>query len=149
MRRLVPLIFLAFFLFLRILPGQETGAMLLRGPKVGKGIDYFGPNAIPYERGDYRYNGGTVTVYYILRHIPVLPEWRREACGRTPLFVLEENRESVFLFDSAEGWYVLFVFSKEESKRCPFVVPFLERLRFFRASAADSGSPLPAVVEIR
>jgi hypothetical protein len=149
MRRLLPLIFLSLFLLPRILPGQGSEALLLRGPKVGKGIDYFGPNAIPFERGDYSYNDGTVSVYYIRRYIPILSEWRREVCGRTTLHVLEENGESVLLYDSSEGWYVLFVFAREETKRCPFVTPFLERLRFFRASAAAAGSPLPATIEIR
>jgi len=128
----------------------ETEKVFLRkGPKPGKGIEYFGINAIPYEQAEYSYRGRAVNVYFIRSYIPILPSWTDKDCGKTPLSLLAGGGEgeSAFLYASGRDWSLIFVFAKEEKETCPFIGAFLERVEFFLR--ADSGFPLPAVFDVK
>lgn len=131
---------------------EDNSALLLRGPKIGKGIEFIGPNAISYESGEYGYRGKTVSVYVVRIFIPTLSTMSAFSCGGTALSSLAlgpESKESVFFYDSGENWRVFFAFHRDEEKICPFITNFLARLRFFLGTSGENGSPLPAFVEIK
>ena len=104
------------------LGAEEEKVLLQKGPKLGKGLEFFGPNAIPYEQAEYGYRQKTVTIYFIRRSIPILPSWEKADCAKTPLSLLSggnEKNQKAFLYESGEDWDTIFVFSKDEMSTCP------------------------------
>jgi len=135
----------AIFLVMPAAPQTER-AVLLRGPKVGRGVDVFGPNALPYERGEYSYDGGVVTVFYIRSYLPPLRDWPRADCGKIPLVAgAAGGPEKLFIHDGGD-WGLLFIFGGTGEKPCPFIEAFLARFRYFLRLSA---SPFPAAVDIK
>ncbi len=146
---LLPVVLLLAFATASGFPAETEKVFLRKGPKPGKGIEYFGPNAIPYEQAEYSYRGRAVNAYYIRSYIPILPSWAARDCGAARLSLLPGGgeSESAFLYASGRDWYLIFVFAKEEKDTCPFIGAFLERVEFFLK--ADSGFPLPAVFDVK
>lgn len=124
---------------------DDDRALLVRGPKLGKGIEYFGVNAIPYELGEYRFKDLTFSAYFIRRYIPSLPGWEKKDCAKNRFRLLSKESEDALLYEGEEAWTVLFVFPKNTAEACLLMDRFLDRLRFFLN--LGTGSPLPAVVE--
>ena len=133
------------------LGAEEEKVFLQKGPKIGKGLEFFGPNAIPYELVEYGYRQKTVLVYLVRRAIPILPSWEKADCAKAPLSLLPaaggETNKKALLYDSGEDWYAIFVFADEEKASCPFIEVFLDRLRFFLRSGTPS--PFPAILDIK
>ncbi len=142
-------------------PAQTEKAVLLRGPRVGRGIDIFGPNALPYERVEYSYRGGEVTVFHIRSYQPPPKGWVRGDCGKVPLLRPAPGSTPgdvpgaapgrppdgrVFLHDGGEDWSLLFLFGEGVERPCPFIEAFLPGFRNFLRLAV---SPFPAWVEVK
>ncbi len=129
----------------------DADAMLVRGPRPGRGLPFFGPNVIEHERGVYRYRGTEVTVYYGEERLPIEAEPEVLQCGPYALQVPNDvgPHRRVFRFERAAGEWLLFELQSDAVEICPLVEEFIEQFEFFlEALPPDTReAPFPAVLQ--
>ncbi|HOV38389.1 MAG TPA: hypothetical protein PLG79_06690 [Spirochaetales bacterium] len=128
--------------------GKENQAVFVRGPVIGKGLPFLGPNVIPYEKGEYEYQGTSITVYFIRRSLPVLESWTPVQCGRNVLYQIRQDLPEGLIALSPKGFSLLFLLSPIPW-RCTFIEAFLNRFTSFFQNLGPEESPFPAFIEIR
>ena len=132
--------------------GAERGRLLVDGPTEDRGLDFLGPNIVPYLAADYydHEQERNVEVFFVDRDIAIPAAAEAAACGSYEVRVFEDNNPPLEIraFESIEGWLVFFLFPVPYTDPCRFVEDFLELFIFFRR-ALDDETPFPAALELQ
>ncbi len=147
----------ALVAILVLLPGVEcvqaqdtAAAILVRGPRPGRGIPFFGANTIEYQRGVYRRNAVEVTVYYGEQDLPLAGGLKTLQCGPHELQVLPATGEHqrVLQHELEIGGWLLLKLRPGTVEECAFAEAFIEQFEFFREAQPPGWveAPFPAIV---
>ncbi len=123
---------------------------MVEGPTAGRGLDFLGPNIIPYLMAsyyDYEQERG-VDIHFVDRDIALPDRAEPDFCGPYAVSLLEAGDLDIRAFASIEGWLVFFLFPVPYTDPCRFVEDFLELFIFFRG-ALDDEAPFPAALELQ
>ncbi len=138
---------------------SQDVALLVNGPKPGRGLPFLRSNVIEYFKGEYRYQEQRIFLYYTEREIVRFENWQPVDCGTTRFFRLNEELidryeglvegsvpREIYFFQNEE--YALF-FAFDGELNCTFARRFLSRFTYFRSveDFPSSRPAFPAVVD--
>lgn len=131
-------------------PGSAV-TLLVEGPRERRGLDFLGPNIIPYAYGRYRDQAQErdVEVYFVDRDLAPFANSQSDDCAGYALELPAVAGEDLRLYRSIEGWNLLFRFPVPYAEPCRFVEDFLDLFIFFLDALGDSEEvPFPAALEL-
>ena len=131
-----------------LLYGEETPALLVRGPLRLRGIDLLAPNALAAFEGFYRYKEEGIRVIFTRDPLLRSGDWLSFPCGKLQLFKLPDEWERIFYYSNNRDIFLLFVFNPDFDLWCDFIGIFVERFSFLLGfSLHEIDVPFPAVLE--
>lgn len=141
------------FSFLIIAGGfaaDDEPAILLKGPVPHDGIEFLGANAIPSYYGEYKYDGGSIRIYYTDEHIVLSDEWTAADCGISGLLMrtADDERQTAAYTDK-KGWTAFLSFEAGTEYICSFIESYRKRQNYFLNIAKDKSIfSFPAILDL-